>query len=179
LATVFNCSIRRRCPNPGNIQARQSFSAGLVSGARPRWRPSSPTNSISRPAAVAHRWSIIEANSKAKTSRRRCTGCGPAAEAIGRNPAEIIFSITALIGVGQTRDQVAAALDPDNFDSQTCDGTTSSGSPTQIVDQLGSYVKLGISRVYVRTPTRMESLAGNFEMFAAEVLPQLAAINGP
>jgi hypothetical protein len=87
--------------------------------------------------------------------------------------------MTALIGVGQTRDQVAAALDPDNFDSQTCDGTTSSGSPTQIVDQLGSYVKLGISRVYVRTPTRMESLAGNFEMFAAEVLPQLAAINGP
>jgi alkanesulfonate monooxygenase SsuD/methylene tetrahydromethanopterin reductase-like flavin-dependent oxidoreductase (luciferase family) len=112
-----------------------------------------------------------EANSKAKTSRRRCTGCVPRP----RRSAEI----TPLIGVGHTRDQVAAALDPDNFDSQTVDGTTFSGSPTQIVDQLGSYVKLGISRVYVRAPTPMESLAGNFAMFAAEVLPQPAAINGP
>jgi alkanesulfonate monooxygenase len=102
-----------------------------------------------------------------------------AAEAIGRNPAEIAFSMSALIGVGRTRDQAAAALDPDNFGSQTFDGTTLSGSPAQIVDQLGPYVELGISRVYVRAPTKMPTLAGNFELLAADVLPQLASTNAP
>jgi alkanesulfonate monooxygenase len=102
-----------------------------------------------------------------------------AAEAIGRNPAEIAFSMSALIGVGHTRDQTTAALDPDNFGSQTFDGTTLSGSPAQIVDLLGPYVELGISRVYVRAPTKMAALARNFELFAADVLPQLAAMRTP
>jgi alkanesulfonate monooxygenase len=96
-----------------------------------------------------------------------------AAEEISRDPAEIVFSMSALIGVGRNREQAAAALDPANFDSQTFDGTTLSGSPAHIVDQLGPYRELGISRVYVRAPTRMQDLAGNFELFAADVLPQL------
>jgi F420-dependent oxidoreductase-like protein len=99
-----------------------------------------------------------------------------AAQAIGRNPAEIVFSMSALIGVGRTHDQAAAALDPENFQSQTFDGTTLSGSPAQIVDWLGPYAELGISRVYVRTPASMETLAGNFELLAADVLPQLAGM---
>jgi F420-dependent oxidoreductase-like protein len=99
-----------------------------------------------------------------------------AAEAIGRNPAEIVFSMSAAIGVGHTRDQAAAALDPTNFRSQTFDGTALCGSPAQIVDQLGPYAGLGITRVYVRAPTRIETLAGNFELLAADVLPQLAAM---
>jgi alkanesulfonate monooxygenase SsuD/methylene tetrahydromethanopterin reductase-like flavin-dependent oxidoreductase (luciferase family) len=102
-----------------------------------------------------------------------------AAEAIGRDPAEIVFSMSALIGVGRTREQAAALLDPANFDYQAFDGTTLSGSPAQIVDQLGPYVELGVSRVYVRAPARMRGLAGNFELFAADVLPQLASINQP
>jgi alkanesulfonate monooxygenase SsuD/methylene tetrahydromethanopterin reductase-like flavin-dependent oxidoreductase (luciferase family) len=99
-----------------------------------------------------------------------------AAQAIGRNPAAIVFSMSALIGVGRTRDQAAAALDPENFQLQTFDGTTLSGSPAQIVDQLGLYAELGISRVYVRAPASMETLAGNFELLAADVLPQLAGM---
>jgi len=99
-----------------------------------------------------------------------------AAQAVGRDPAEIVFSMTALIGVGRTRDQAAAALDPKNFSSQTFDGTTFSGSPAQIVDDFGHYVELGITRVYVRAPANMATVAGNFELFAAEVLPQLAAM---
>lgn len=102
-----------------------------------------------------------------------------AAKAIGRDPAEIVFSMSALIGVGRTREQAAAALDPDNFGSQTFDGTTLSGSPAQIVDRLGPYAELGISRLYVRAPSRMATLAGNFELFAAAVLPQLAAMRSP
>ncbi|MGO9353794.1 MAG: LLM class F420-dependent oxidoreductase [Mycobacterium sp.] len=97
-----------------------------------------------------------------------------AAEAIGRDPAEIVFSMTALIGVGRTRDQAAAALDPDHFGSQAFDGTAWSGSPAQIVEQLGPYMELGISRLYVRAPSRMTTLARNFELFASHVLPQLA-----
>jgi len=99
-----------------------------------------------------------------------------AAEAIGRNPAEIVFSMTALIGVGHTRDQAEAGLDPGKFGSQTFDGTTLSGSPAQIVDLLCPYAELGISRVYVRAPTSMGSLARNFELIAADVLPQLARL---
>jgi F420-dependent oxidoreductase-like protein len=104
-------------------------------------------------------------------------GVRAAAEAIGRDPAEIVFSMSALIGVGRNRDQTAAALDPDNFDSQAFDGTALCGSPAQIVDGLAPYLELGISRVYVRAPKRMGTMAGSFELFAADVLPQLAALN--
>lgn len=99
-----------------------------------------------------------------------------AAEGIGRNPAEIVFSMSALIGVGHTRDQAEAGLDPGRFDSQTFDGTTLCGSPAQIVDQLGPYAELGISRLYVRAPKTMGSLMRNFELFATDVLPQLATV---
>jgi len=99
-----------------------------------------------------------------------------AAEAIGRDPAEIAFSMSALVGVGRTSGQAAAALDPNYFSWQTFDGTTLSGSPAQIVDQLGPYLELGITRVYIRAPASIEPLAGNFELFASDVLPELAAI---
>lgn len=99
-----------------------------------------------------------------------------AAEAIGRDPTEIVFSMSAAVGVGRTRDQAAAALDPTHFGSQTFDGTALCGCPAQIVDQLGPYADLGITRVYVRAPARIESLAHNFERFAADVLPQLASM---
>lgn len=98
-----------------------------------------------------------------------------AAEAIGRDPDQIIFSMSALVGVGHTPGQSAAAIDPLNFGSQTFDGTTLTGSPMQIVDQLGPYSELGITRMYLRAPRRIEALAGNFELFATEVLPKLAA----
>jgi hypothetical protein len=45
-----------------------------------------------------------------------------AAQAIGRNPADIVISMSALIGVGRIRGQAAAALDPENFCSQTFGG---------------------------------------------------------
>jgi alkanesulfonate monooxygenase SsuD/methylene tetrahydromethanopterin reductase-like flavin-dependent oxidoreductase (luciferase family) len=95
-----------------------------------------------------------------------------AAEQIGRDPAEIVFSMTALVGVGPQADR---ALDPCHFSSQIFDGTVLSGSPAQIVDQLGPYAELGITRAYVRAPTTMRTLADNFELLAAEVLPQLSS----
>lgn len=70
--------------------------------------------------------------------------------------------------------QAEAGLDPAKFGSQTFDGSTLCGSPAQIVDQLGPYAELGITRVYVRAPRRMGSLAENFELLASDVLPQLA-----
>ncbi|ORA15468.1 TIGR03560 family F420-dependent LLM class oxidoreductase [Mycobacterium arosiense] len=99
-----------------------------------------------------------------------------AAEQIGRDPAGIVFSMTALVGVGHTRESATAAIDPDNFASQTFDGTAFCGSPAQIVDELGRYTELGISRVYVRAPTNIGSLAENFELLATDVLPRLAAL---
>ena len=84
--------------------------------------------------------------------------------------------MSALVGVGHNRESAAGGLDPAKFASQTFDGTTFCGSPAQIVDQLGRYTELGISRVYVRAPAGMHSLAENFELFASDVLPQLAAL---
>ncbi len=40
-----------------------------------------------------------------------------------------------------------------------------------------SHVELGVSRVYVRAPTGTRGLVGDFELFAADVLLQLASIN--
>ena len=99
-----------------------------------------------------------------------------AAQQLGRDPNEIVFSMSALIGVGRSSQQADAAVDPQHFSSQTFDGTTLSGSPAQIVDQLGPYAELGVTRTYVRAPMEMRTLTDNFELLAAEVLPQLAAL---
>lgn len=97
-----------------------------------------------------------------------------AAESVGRDPGDIVFSMSAVMGVGSTRQQAAAGLDPVHFNSQLFDGTRLCGSPAQIVDELGSYTELGIDRIYVRAPARIGPLTDNFELFAAEVLPQLS-----
>ena len=94
-----------------------------------------------------------------------------AAQRIGRDPGAITFSMTALVGVGAHADD---ALDPVHFDHQRFDGTVLSGSPAHIVDQLGSYTELGITRLYVRAPTTMRRLAANYELLAAEVIPELS-----
>lgn len=94
-----------------------------------------------------------------------------AAAAIGRDTGDIVFSMTAMVGVGRHADD---ALDPVHFDSQLFDGTVVSGSANQIVDQLGPYLELGITRLYVRAPTTMGKLIGNFETLAGEVVPQLS-----
>jgi alkanesulfonate monooxygenase len=99
-----------------------------------------------------------------------------AAESIGRDPDEIVFSMTAAMGVGRSREQAAEALDPANFGCQIFDGTALCGSPAQIVDQLGAYAELGITRVYLRAPARLRPLSANFALFASEVLPQLAGM---
>jgi F420-dependent oxidoreductase-like protein len=99
-----------------------------------------------------------------------------AAEAIGRNPAEIVFSMTALVGVGLSAPQSVAALDPAYYGSQSFDGTTLTGAPQDIVDQLGPYTELGISRLYIRAPRRMAPLTANFELFADHVIPALAGL---
>jgi F420-dependent oxidoreductase-like protein len=98
-----------------------------------------------------------------------------AARQLGRDPDAIVFSMSALVGVGHTAGPADAAVDPRHFNSQAFDGATLSGSPAQIVDALGSYAELGITRAYVRAPTEMRALAANFELLAAQVLPQLAA----
>ncbi|MEE6177921.1 LLM class F420-dependent oxidoreductase [Mycobacterium sp. 050134] len=99
-----------------------------------------------------------------------------AAREIGRDPAELIFSMTALVGVGDTGDSAVARINSEHYGAQTFDGTTLSGTPAQIVDQLAPYAELGISRIYVRAPARMRTLAGNFELFATGVLPRIASM---
>lgn len=99
-----------------------------------------------------------------------------AAESIGRDPAQIVFSMSAAMGVGRSPEQAAEALDPAHFGSQIFDGTALCGSPARIVDQLGAYAELGITRVYLRAPARIHPLSANFALFANEALPQLAGI---
>ncbi|BCZ24624.1 TIGR03560 family F420-dependent LLM class oxidoreductase [Mycobacterium senriense] len=114
--------------------------------------------------------------SELKSPARQIELVRAAAADIGRDPAGIAFSMTALVGVEHSREQATAAIDPAHFASQTFDGTTFCGSVAQIIDALGRYTELGISRLYVRAPTNMASLAGNFELLAADVLPQLARL---
>lgn len=125
-----------------------------------------------RRAPVAQGWPSSEPGSQTVAGQINLVRA--AAEAIGRDPAEIVFSMSAAIGVGDTREQAATVLDPTNFGSQTFDGTTLCGSPGQIVDQLGPYADRGITRLYVRAPARIACLTSNFEVLAADVLPQLA-----
>jgi alkanesulfonate monooxygenase len=67
--------------------------------------------------------------------------------------------MSAAMGVGRSREQAVEALDPANFGWQIFDGTALCGSPAQIVDQLGAYPELGITRVYLRAPARLRPLS--------------------
>jgi alkanesulfonate monooxygenase len=98
-----------------------------------------------------------------------------AADAIGRDPDSITFSMSAAIGVGRTAVEAAAHLDPEHYGSQTFDGAAFLGSAAEVVDMFGPYADMGISRVYVRAPVRIATLADNFELIATEVQRQLAA----
>ncbi|MEB4211538.1 hypothetical protein [Mycobacterium sp. 94-17] len=81
-------------------------------------------------------------------------------------PGSIAFSMSALIGVGGRREKKAAAIDPTNFAGQVFDGATFCGSATQVVDELGRYAELGVSRVYVRAFASMARGAGSFELLS-------------
>ncbi|BBZ26728.1 LLM class F420-dependent oxidoreductase [Mycolicibacterium madagascariense] len=96
-----------------------------------------------------------------------------AAEAAGRDPGAITFSMSAAIGVGRTSAEAADRLDARHYGDQTFDGAAFHGSPAEVVDAFGPYVDMGIDRVYVRAPIRVEALADNFELLAAEVARQL------
>jgi alkanesulfonate monooxygenase len=98
-----------------------------------------------------------------------------AAHDIGRDPTEIIFSMSAAVGVGHTLVEADAALDSRHFHSQVFDGAALRGTPAQVVDQLGPYLELGIARLYVRAPARIAATSTSLELFASDVLPQLAA----
>jgi F420-dependent oxidoreductase-like protein len=127
-----------------------------------------------RRAPMAQDW--LDSGPESQDVAEQIARVRTAASAIGRDPAEIVFSMSAAVGVGHTRDRAVAALDPEHFRSQTFDGSAFCGSPAQIVDQVGPYAELGITRVYVRAPARMDTLADNFELLAADVLPQLAKL---
>jgi F420-dependent oxidoreductase-like protein len=93
-----------------------------------------------------------------------------AAEAIGREPEDLDYSVAYPIFAGRTDAEVAArarAVGRDSIDHESC----LAGTPAELVDRLGALQRSGATRVYVQILDLHD--LDHLDFIAREVLPQL------
>ncbi|MCU1583941.1 MAG: class F420-dependent oxidoreductase [Microbacteriaceae bacterium] len=93
-----------------------------------------------------------------------------AAEAIGREPDDLDYSVAYPIFAGSTDAEVAArarAVGRDSIDHESC----LAGTPTELVDRLGVLQRSGATRVYLQILDLHD--LDHLDFIAREVLPQL------
>lgn len=156
--------------------------------ARPRPLQSPPTlllggNAGPRAAALAARFAAeynsVPTDHDGVKARRRTLD--EACEAAGRDPDDLPLSLMAPVVVGETRAEVetrAATIlgrlgrdaDPRTFLEERA-GTWLSGTPSQVLDQLGQLADLGVSRVMLQhlDHTDLETV----ELVAEQLIPNL------
>ncbi|MDF3048676.1 MAG: class F420-dependent oxidoreductase [Pseudonocardia sp.] len=96
----------------------------------------------------------------------------PASAAVGRDPAELVRSVAQTVYVGRDDAEVtrrAAALGQEVADLNPFD---LAGTVGQVVDQLGSWQSIGVTRFYLQLLDLSD--IDQVELIAAEVAPQLA-----
>ncbi len=103
--------------------------------------------------------------------RERIARVRAAAEAIGRDPGTIAFSIAAATVVGRDAAELARRAEASGSTLERLRVAGISGSPQQAVDAIGRLGELGISRCYLQLldPRDLEHV----ELIGAEVLPQV------
>jgi alkanesulfonate monooxygenase len=94
-----------------------------------------------------------------------------ACEDAGRDPSSLVFSIAAGTAIGRTDADVARRV---AFMGNTVEGLKAdgfAGSPAEIVDRVGEYAALGITRVYFQLQDHDDLDA--LELLASDVAPQV------
>ncbi len=92
--------------------------------------------------------------------------------ATGRNPDELVYSAAHLLCVGKSEAefrQRAAAIGERADDLRR--GSSFSGTTAEVVDKIGGYAELGITRCYLQTLDLSD--LDHLELVASEVAPQL------
>ena len=96
-----------------------------------------------------------------------------ACEKIGRDPSTLRRSAILLLVCGRDAAEVTrrtdAGANPSYRSNMLEHGLA--GSPGQVVDRMGRFAEVGITRVYLQTPQQFE--LDHWEFFADQVLPQL------
>jgi F420-dependent oxidoreductase-like protein len=96
---------------------------------------------------------------------------GSACTAIGRDPATMTWSLALAIACGKDDAQVAARAAAIGRDAEELAANGLAGTPAQVVEKLGRYAELGVSRFYLQF-LDVDDL-DHVEFVAAEVGSQL------
>jgi F420-dependent oxidoreductase-like protein len=108
-----------------------------------------------------------DAELKANVDRVRAT-----AEAAGRDPESLVYSVARTLAVGSTEAEASAYARRIGRDPQQLAEAGFYGSPQQLVDSIGRLTEFGISRIYLQLWS-LEEL-DQMELVAAEVMPHFA-----
>ncbi|MFI5613317.1 LLM class F420-dependent oxidoreductase [Amycolatopsis sp. NPDC051903] len=94
-----------------------------------------------------------------------------ACESAGRAPSTLRRSAIALLVCGRTPGEVLLRTQADTTYEPEALKHGLVGSAAQVVDRIGRYADLGVTRLYLQTPQQFD--LDHWEFFAGEVVPQL------
>jgi alkanesulfonate monooxygenase SsuD/methylene tetrahydromethanopterin reductase-like flavin-dependent oxidoreductase (luciferase family) len=94
-----------------------------------------------------------------------------ACEEAGRDPSTLVFSVAQLLCAGRDDAEVARRADAIGRDVSEARAVGFAGTPSALVDRIGSLRELGITRVYLQVLDLHD--LDHLELVASEVAPQL------
>ncbi|GAA4179008.1 LLM class F420-dependent oxidoreductase [Gryllotalpicola koreensis] len=94
------------------------------------------------------------------------------AEAAGRDPESLVYSVARTLAVGTTEAEASALAQRVGRDPKELAESGWYGSPQQLVDQIGRLTEFGISRVYLQLWDIRE--LEQLDLVASEVMPHFA-----
>ena len=94
-----------------------------------------------------------------------------ACAAVGRDPASLVYSAAQTVCCGRTRAEVARRAAAISEDVAQLAATGLAGSPAQIVDKLGRFAEVGVSRMYLQVLDLHD--LDHLELIAGEVMPRV------
>ena len=89
----------------------------------------------------------------------------------GRDPASLVYSAGQTVCCGRTRAEVARRAAAISEDVAQLAATGLAGSPAQIVDKLGRFAEVGVSRMYLQVLDLHD--LDHLELLAGEVMPRV------
>lgn len=94
-----------------------------------------------------------------------------ACQSIGREPAEMVFSVALVVCCGDSDVAVAARARAMARDVAELRATGLTGTPAEVVDKIGLYRDAGVERVYLQMLDMQDW--DHFELLAHRVMPQM------
>ena len=94
-----------------------------------------------------------------------------ACAAAGRDPASLVYSAGQTVCCGRTAAEVARRAAAIGQDVAQLEATGLAGSPAQIVDKLGRFAGVGVSRMYLQVLDLHD--LDHLELIAGEVMPRV------